>query len=356
MQKNDFDRVLELVDQVVATWDPKMKWMWGEALFGYALTLLDEHLGNENYTSFLEAYCDYYVKNPPLVDQSDTAAPGLITYRMFVKTKKPEYKVLTDKVLDYILNTKRVLEDSPNHLGSSFIGKFYPESIWVDSLMMFSVFPSLYAKENNDKKLLDIAARQPRIFAGYMQDKDDDLWYHSYWVRRKRHYPFRKLYWGRGNGWVIASLPMILENIGNHPERDEIIRIFQKTSAALIRYQREDGTFETVLNKPGKTYRELSATALIAAGWFHGYRLKLLEEKYLEAARKAFKACVATIHEEKGQLVFPEISNPTIPLPVFPYLGYKLVPKGKNWSYGLAALIFAAIEADNDMCLAEGKK
>lgn len=33
-----------------------------------------------------------------------------------------------------------------------------------------------------------------------------------------------------------------------------------------------------------------------------------------------------------------------IPLPIFPKLGYKLVPRGKNWSYGVAALIFAAIE------------
>lgn len=36
--------------------------------------------------------------------------------------------------------------------------------------------------------------------------------------------------------------------------------------------------------------------------------------------------------------------GPTIPLPLMPALGYRGVPKGKNWSYGVAALIFAAIE------------
>ncbi|MCK7485114.1 MAG: hypothetical protein MZU97_05855 [Bacillus subtilis] len=40
----------------------------------------------------------------------------------------------------------------------------------------------------------------------------------------------------------------------------------------------------------------------------------------------------------------PEISGPTIPVPFFPYWGYKTVPLAKNWSYGLASLIFAAIE------------
>ena len=40
----------------------------------------------------------------------------------------------------------------------------------------------------------------------------------------------------------------------------------------------------------------------------------------------------------------PEISGPTIPLPILPRLGYKAVPRGKNWSYGVAAVIFAALE------------
>lgn len=43
-------------------------------------------------------------------------------------------------------------------------------------------------------------------------------------------------------------------------------------------------------------------------------------------------------------MYMPEISGPTIPLPLLPKLGYKLVPRGMNWSYGLAALIFAATE------------
>lgn len=38
-----------------------------------------------------------------------------------------------------------------------------------------------------------------------------------------------------------------------------------------------------------------------------------------------------------------DISAPTIPLHIFPKLGYTLIPKNDNWSYGIAALIFAAI-------------
>lgn len=346
LDKIYFDKVVELADHIKSSWNPKMKWMWGEALFGYALSLLDNHLKEDRYTEFLTKYCDYYVQNPPRVDQSDTSAPALITYAMYKKTKNEDYKKLTDRVLYYIKNEPRLIEDSVNHLGNSLEGKFYPKSIWVDSLMMFSVFPSLYAKENNDQAMMDIASRQPRVMAKYMQDPVDKLWYHSYWTKQKTHYPRRKLYWGRGNGWVIASLPMILENIGNHKERENIIHIFKETAYALLPYQRADGAFETVFNKVGKTYRELSFTALVAAGFMHGYNLGLLSDVYLEVGLKAYQCVVDALIYEKDDIYMPEVSGPTIPLPLFPYIGYKIIPRGKNWSFGLAALIFAAIQFD----------
>jgi unsaturated rhamnogalacturonyl hydrolase len=346
-EQSYYQSVVHLANFIKKTWDPKMKWMWGEALLGYALSLLDEHQKTEDYTEFLKAYCDYYVKNQPRVDQSDTSAPGLITYQMYKKTKNEDYKKLTDRVLNYIKNEPRLIEDSVNHLGNSPEGKFYPKSIWVDSLMMFSVFPSHYAKDHQDQEMMNIAARQPRIMSKYMQDKDSHLWYHCYWVKQKTHYPRRKIFWGRGNGWVVASLPMILDNIGDHEEKDNIIQIFQNTCQALMPYQRSDGTFETVINKVGKTYRELSFTALVAAGFMHGYRLNLLDETYKEAGIKAFKACVDALIIDEDTIYMPEISGPTIPLPIFPYLGYKLIPRGKNWSYGIAALIFAAIQYDS---------
>ena len=96
----NFDRVVRLADYITSTSDPKMKWMWGEALLGYALDELDKENGEEKYTSFLRSYCDYWAKMDPAVDQSDTAAPGLITYAMHKRTGEPEYKRLTDQVLD----------------------------------------------------------------------------------------------------------------------------------------------------------------------------------------------------------------------------------------------------------------
>ena len=350
-----YSKVKRLADFIIRTEDPKMKWMWGEALLGYALDELDRVNGSSDYTEFLCRFCDYWAKVDPAVDQSDTAAPGLITYAMYKRTANPEYKRLTDKVLDYIRYEPRLYLDCLNHLGSSKKAKIYPKSVWIDSVMMFSVFTSLYARESADSELLDFAARQPKQYASMMFDSEKHLWTHSYWVRSKRAFPGGELFWGRGNGWVIAGFPMILDNIGaDHPEAEGIIDLFVKTSEALLGCMREDYTFGTLLKC--KSYRELSATALISAGWLHGIRCGYLDSKFLEPAIKAFEACVNAIEESDGGVYMTEISGPTIPVPIVPRLGYKLVPLGKNWSYGVAAIIFAAIEYKKCMEKLENKQ
>ena len=340
-----FRRVVELADGFTAAADPTLRWMWGEALLGFALLELDAALGEDRYLPFLRDYGDHWAARDPRVDQSDTAAPGLVSYGLQKKLPGRGYERLTSKVLDYIRHAPRVLDDSPNHLGSSPEGRLYPKSVWVDSLMMLSVFPAVYGAEAGDRELLDFAARQPRLYAGRLQDPRDGLWRHSWWVRAARPHPAGRVYWARGNGWVVASLPRILDRLSrDHPERRGILDILARTSAALLPLQRPDGWWETVLLPPGRTYRESSATALIAGGWLHSASAGYLADTYRLPAEKAFRSVVDSLVEgPNGRLAMPEISAPTIPLPLFPRLGYTLVPRGSNYSYGIAALILAAV-------------
>ena len=346
MDDAPFQRVVCLADDFTASADPRLRWMWGQALLGYALLELDAALGEDRYLPFLRAFGDHWAARDPRVDQSDTAAPGLVTYGLQKKLPGRGYEGLTSKVLDYIRHAPRVLDDSPNHLGSSPEGRFYPRSIWVDSLMMLSVFPAVYGAETGDRELLDFAARQPRLYAARLQDTADGLWRHSWWVRAARPHPAGRVYWARGNGWVVASLPRILDRLPpDHPERPGILDILERTSAALRPLQRPDGWWETVLLPPGRTYRESSATALIAVGWLRSTAAGYLPAEYRAPAEKAFRSVVDSLVEgPDGRLSMPEISAPTIPLPVFPRLGYRLVPRGADYAYGIAALILAAVE------------
>jgi len=345
-----YTAVKSLADSIITQKPPKMRWMWGEALLGYSLSELDAYEGKDDYTAFLKGFCDHYVENEPRVDQADTSAPGLITYAMQKKTGNKDYKKLTDKVIHYIKYEPRLIDDAVNHLGNSPEGKFYPKSIWVDSLMMFSVFAARYARENGDEQLLEMASRQPRLYASYMQDSEESLWYHSYWVKSGSHYPKKPLFWGRGNGWVLAALPMIAESLTEeHPEYDTIRKIFINTAEAVVKHHRKDEFYDTLLGYQKKTYREASATALIALGYFQGYRQGWLDDTYLAKARASFRTLSDALITKDGKVFMDEISGPTIPLQLLPYLGYRLIPKAKNFCFGIAALILAAIEYDRTL-------
>ncbi len=341
-EADPYTRIVALAKDVVSKIKPQMKWMWGEALFGYALSELDRYRATDEFTPFLYRYCQYWLENTPAIDYADRIAPALITYAVSKRTGSRRFDSLTQAALNYVLHAPRLLDDAVNHLGNSPESRWYPDSIWVDSLMMFSVFPSLYASEQNDPELLAFAARQPKQYARYLQDSSG-LWVHSYWTKAARPHPADRSFWGRGNGWALSALPMILENIGpNHAEAPEIIRLYRSTLEALLPYQNADGSFNTIINK--RSYREMSATALIASGIFHGIRLGIADASHLTAGERALNAVSEAIIETPDGLALSEISAPTIPLHLFPTLCYRLTPRGKNWSYGLAAALFAAIQ------------
>jgi len=351
----DIDKIFDLADASVKRYTPeKLNWSWGQALFLYALARIDQEQGTEKYTAYLRRFYDHHIAKGYRLCSSDSSAPALGALYLALKTGEQKYKDVAEAAKRYYGTAPRVLEDMPNHLGTGFEGWIYPKSVWVDSIMMYGVFTNWLASatcngafasrgEECDEALRDFAARQPANFARYLQDGETGLFYHSYWTKQKTHYPRQPVFWGRGNGWVMAAVPLLLEYL---PEENQpqVKEFFTRLAAALLPYQRKDGYFETVFNKPGETYKESSATMLIAAGWFFGYRTGLLGKEYFEAAKKAFRAVVKDLQTKDGLLSMPYISGPTSALPGIPYFTYKHTLRANDWHYGLAAAFFAALE------------
>lgn len=354
------ERISLVCDTVVATqlrtgdfWP----WSWGPALFGCAVLDLARFTGSERHVPWARAWADHHIAHEPVIDQSDRTAPGLVTAGLFARTGPGScagvrYRDMSETVADYVRHEPRLVGDTTNHLGPSMIGKLYPRSVWVDSLMMFGLFAARWARQSGDADLLAFAARQPQGYAELLQ-ASTGLWHHSWWARSGR--PFPADFWGRGNGWVVTSLPMIMEELiaagGHEAEVDAAADILDRTSAALLALQRPDGTWGTLLERPSVS--ESSATSLIGAGWLHAIRLGVLDARYREPARRAVAAVDARIQWRVGrdglrQWSLPGISGPTIPLPLLPRTGYRLVPQGRDHSYGIAAQVFAALRLAED--------
>lgn len=344
----EFRRVLELADLTAGRADPaRLRWSWGDALYLWSLSELDAFLGEDRYLGLCKAYCDRFAALRPAIDQSDTCAPGLVAHAVWKRTGDPGALSLVEDVARYMLTEPRAVGDAPNHLGHSLEGRFYPTSVWVDSLMMFGLFALRRGRDEGEEALFELGARQPRLYASLLQDPGTGLFRHSWWVRRGGPHPRAPLFWGRGNGWVMASLPMILGSLPEgHPEAATIEGVLRRLAEALLPLQRPDGFWTTLLEPGSPSYRESSATALIVAGFLRASREGWLGPRYAEAGLKAYDALVDSLGEPDTPPAMAEVSLPTIPLHVLPRLGYLAVPRGRDVSYGLAALFLAAIEAE----------
>lgn len=332
---NNESLVLQLADFITDSTDPtSLRWGWGEGLLCYSLLLLD----NVKYRSFAEKYCNYHYEQGITVDCSDRVSPALVSNYLYKLTGNVKYNELTQKAVDYILNSQKIIENVPNHFGTSS-DSTYPQSIWVDSLMMFSFFTSEYGVTVDDDTWLQYALNQAEVFAKYLMD-ESGLWYHSYWVEKATHYPVKKLFWGRGNGWVVLSIPLILRNVKSKYNVDNVISFYRKTVNSVIRCQNKDGSFNTILNRK-ETYKESSATALICAGIYLACNMGILDKSYLVYADKAYNYCLKQLHTNKNGVFFTKISRPTVPMQRIPYLWYVLMPRKSNYSYGVASLLWA---------------
>lgn len=371
-------RALEMSDQMAAfeVNQPISPWHWGPALLGYARARLQDHLGDQRYTETLVRWVRHHARgHGPRIVSSDTAAPGLITFEL-ERLGWDEFRPLTDRVVEYLRQAPRIVGPAVNHLGTSIYSRLYPRSVWVDTLMMYGVFPARVGRARNDMDLVDRAATLP-VYCAKLLQHPDGLWSHSYWTKswcfpHGRQFP-RATMWARGNGWVVAAIPMVLDEIGDHPARLQLREIWTRTCSALREVQRDDGSWSTVLNGKSRGRPETSATALIAAGWLHGIDKGYLAKEYLEPARRAVRyvesmivdgaatarrglidrwlrstAAAAPSASYQGPAVIG-VSGPTIPTPLVPRLAYtRLTPDAVNASYGMASVILAAIA--DDLC------
>lgn len=158
-----------------------------------------------------------------------------------------------------------------------------------------------------------------RIFKEVCQDLYDEeyhLFYRDNKAKSQQTSTGGKVFWSRGNGWAIASIPRILDYIDeDDPQVDFYTELLQNMAGTLEKYQGENG-FWTVNLVDNTDYPapESSGTAFftyaIAWGINNGY---LDNEQYLPVVNKSWKALYYNVNQngkvQWGQDVAREPEN-----------------------------------------------
>jgi len=335
--------IVELADAMLRRRRPeRLAWSWGEGLLLYALLRLDERLGEARYRPFVEAYFTHHARRAhELVTWSDECPPALAALELYQLTGRARYLAFAEAVARYLRAARPTQAGGLNHFGVAWWSRFYPQSLWVDSLMMYAVFAARFGRATNDAELMRFAAEQPPLFARVLRDMESGLFRHAFWVRSRRTVPSGTGNWLRGNGWVLASLVELLAALPDaHEGRAPLVTLLAELAPAVVRHQLPSGLFPTVLGRA--SYAETSGTALVAYGLFTGVEAGYLAPSLAAPASRAYHALASGLDPGPYGRSMRGVSTATMPYPVWIY---GLIPRVRDAPYGVAALILAGIAA-----------
>jgi unsaturated rhamnogalacturonyl hydrolase len=178
---------------------------------------------------------------------------------------------------------------------------------WCDALFMAPPTLVKFGVETGDRSLLEINDTYFKECYDLLYNKEEHLF------ARDLNYVIgpdgtgrleangQKIFWSRGNGWVMGGLVRILQELPkNYPARPFYEGLFKEISSRIITLQQEDGLWRASLLDPASyPGGEVSGSGFFCYALAWGINNRLLDEKsYLPAVKKAWIALNRCVNEE----------------------------------------------------------
>lgn len=183
------------------------------------------------------------------------------------------------------------------------------EWAWCDALYMGPPMLAYLSTATNQPKYLDIADKLWWRSTNYLYDPAEKLYFRDSRFFEKKEKNGAKVFWSRGNGWVIAGITRILENMpANYKSRKGYEKIFKDMAKRIAGLQQSDGTWHaSMLDPQSYPIKESSGTAFFAYALAWGINNGYLSYKdYYPNVEKAWIALEGCLHED-GKLGFVQV-------------------------------------------------
>lgn len=168
---------------------------------------------------------------------------------------------------------------------------------WCDALFMGPPVMSRLTAATGESKYLDLMNTMWWKTTARLYDTDEHLFFRDERFLNGK----RKIFWSRGNGWVVAGLCRTMECIPeNHPDRERYAILFLEMSAKLASLQQDDGFWRSnLLDAARYPERESSGTGFFIYAFAWGINRGLLPEKeYLPVVQRGWNALCSAVNKE----------------------------------------------------------
>jgi rhamnogalacturonyl hydrolase YesR len=221
----------------------------------------------------------------------------------------------------------------PTHQGEATCQRRW---CWCDALFMAPPVWAAIGKLTGDPAYLDYVDEEYQATVDYLFDQEENLFYRDGRFLTQRNKNGKKIFWSRGNGWVFAGLPLLLEQIPqDDPRRKKYEILFQRMAAKLIALQQPSGFWpSSLLDSTEFNVPETSGTGFMTFGLAWGINNGLLpREKYLPAVHDGWRGLASAV-DDSGKLGWVQQVGAS---------PEKILP-GDTQLYGVGALLLAASE------------
>ena len=172
---------------------------------------------------------------------------------------------------------------------------------WCDALFMGPpAWVRLYAA-TGDKKYLDFMDHEWRATSDYLYDQGEHLYFRDSTYFDKREANGQKVFWSRGNGWVLAGLARVLQVMPpEYPRRQRYQQQYQEMATKIATLQQPDGLWRASLLDPASyPLKETSGSGFYTFALAWGINRGALDRAaYEPVVRKAWKGLVECVTPE----------------------------------------------------------
>lgn len=172
---------------------------------------------------------------------------------------------------------------------------------WADAIFMAPPVWAQLARVTGDARYLAFMDREFWQATEYLYRTDEKLYLRDSRYFDRKDEQGRLIYWGRGNGWVLAGIARVLKELPqDFAAREKYEQLFRAMSERLVALQQADGSWpSSLLANEEQSPPESSGTGLLVYGLAWGVNAGLLPEaKYRAAVQKGWQSLVQSVHPD----------------------------------------------------------
>lgn len=221
----------------------------------------------------------------PRLGHADDEAIGLTYLTFYAEKHDPQMLAPTRDGIDKVLARP---DDPQNNLWW-----------WCDALYMAPPVLAQLSIATGDPRYIDFMDHEWGLTSAALYDPAEHLFYRDKRFLTMREANGQKVFWSRGNGWVLAGLALVLQRMpADSPLRAKYLNQYRDVAEKIAGLQPPDGLWRTSLLDPAAyPAPEISGTAFFTYALAWGINNHILDKKkFLPVVTRAWRGMLAHVY------------------------------------------------------------